>query len=100
MSTQSTYTSQPAPAVFIFMWQMCTQSLQKEMNLYGRKAVSFNTPFHYLHNGTEEQPDKRELRLSDTFQVKEEELQLELKATMLEHQQRTQQKKSWTPAGP
>ena len=54
------------------------------MNLYGRKAVKIPTPhFIIFYNGTEEQPDQRELCLSDTFQVKEEEPQLELRAIML-----------------
>lgn len=38
--------------------------------------------FIIFYNGTEEQTDKRELHLSDTLQVKEEDPRLELRATM------------------
>lgn len=72
------------PLRFLFYVADVYSEFTKEMNLYGRKAVKLPTPhFIIFYNGTEEQPDKRELRLSDTFQVKEEEPQLELKATML-----------------
>ena len=80
---QSTY-SPNLPLRFLFYVADVYSEFTKEMNLYGRKAVKLPTPhFIIFYNGTEEQPDKRELRLSDTFQVKEEEPQLELKATML-----------------
>ena len=80
---QSTY-SLNLPLRFLFYVADVYSDFTKEMNLYGRKAVKLPTPhFIIFYNGTEEQPDKRELRLSDTFQVKEEEPQLELKATML-----------------
>ena len=80
---QSTY-SPNLPLRFLFYVADVYSDFTKEMNLYGRKAVKIPTPhFIIFYNGTEEQPDKRELRLSDTFQVKEEEPRLELKATML-----------------
>ena len=80
---QSTY-SPNLPLRFLFYVADVYSDFTKEMNLYGSKTVKLPTPhFIIFYNGTEEQPDKRELRLSDTFQVKEEEPQLELKATML-----------------
>ncbi len=80
---QSTY-SPNLPLRFLFYVADVYSDFTKEMNLYGSKAVKIPTPhFIIFYNGTEEQPDQRELRLSDTFQVKEEEPQLELRATML-----------------
>ena len=80
---QSTY-SPNLPLRFLFYVADVYSDFTKEMNLYGRKAVKIPTPhFIIFYNGTEEQPDKRELCLSDIFQVKEEEPRLELKATML-----------------
>ncbi len=80
---QSTY-SPNLPLRFLFYVADVYSDFTKEINLYGSKAVKLPTPhFIIFYNGTEEQPDKRELRLSDTFQLKEEEPQLELKATML-----------------
>jgi len=80
---QSTY-SPNLPLRFLFYVADVYSDFTKEMNLYGSKTVQLPTPhFIIFYNGTEDQPDKRELRLSDTFQVKEEEPQLELKATML-----------------
>ena len=72
------------PLRFLFYVADVYSDFTKEMNLYGSKAVKIPTPhFIIFYNGTEEQPDQRELRLSDTFQVKEDQPQLELKATML-----------------
>lgn len=80
---QSTY-SPNLPLRFLFYVADVYSEFTKEMNLYGKKAVKLPTPhFIIFYNGTEEQPDKRELRLSDTFQLKEEEPQLELRAAML-----------------
>ncbi len=53
------------------------------MNLYGSKAVKIPTPHFYFFTMDGGTADQRELRLSDTFQVKEDQPQLELKATML-----------------
>lgn len=80
---QSTYNPN-LPLRFLFYVADVYSDFTKEMNLYGSKAVQLPTPhFIIFYNGTKEQPDKQELRLSDTFQVKEEEPQLELRATML-----------------
>ena len=80
---QSTY-SPNLPLRFLFYVADVYSDFTKEKNLYGSKTVQLPTPhFIIFYNGTEEQPDRRELRLSDTFQMKEEEPRLELKATML-----------------
>ncbi len=56
----------------------------KDMNLYGTKAVKLPTPkFVIFYNGQAEQPDRKELKLSELFTVPEEEPSLELKAVML-----------------
>ena len=56
----------------------------KDMNLYGTKAVKLPTPkFVIFYNGQAEQPDRKELKLSELFTVPEEAPSLELKAVML-----------------
>lgn len=53
-------------------------------NLYGTKLVKIPTPkFVVFYNGLAEQPDRRELKLSDTYEVAEAEVCLELKVLML-----------------
>ncbi len=80
---QSSY-SPNLPLRFLFYVADVYSDFTKERNLYGSKTVKIPTPhFIIFYNGTEEQPDKRELCLSDIFQVKEEEPQLELRATMM-----------------
>lgn len=59
-------------------------SLTKDENLYGTKLVKLPTPqFIVFYNGEKELPDRMELKLSDAYTVKEEEVSLELKAVML-----------------
>lgn len=56
----------------------------KDMNLYGKKAIKIPTPkFVIFYNGLDEQPDCRELKLSDLFTVHENSPSLELTAVML-----------------
>ncbi len=58
--------------------------LTKDENLYGTKLVRLPTPqFIVFYNGEKELPDRMELRLSDAYTVKEDEVSLELKAVML-----------------
>ena len=53
-------------------------------NIYGRRLVKIPTPhFVVFYNGEEEQPEVQELKLSDAFEVHEEDPQLELKVTVL-----------------
>ncbi len=48
--------------------------------LYGSKLVKIPTPkFVVFYNGTEEQPERLEMKLSDAFRVRNDEIQLELK---------------------
>ena len=55
-----------------------------EENLYGRKAVNLPFPcFVIFYNGSEPQPDRKILRLSDLYTVKSKEAQLELTAVLL-----------------
>ena len=52
----------------------------KDKNIYGRKLVKIPTPkFAVFYNGTEEQPEQYEYRLSDCFEKKVEDPDLELK---------------------
>ena len=58
--------------------------LTKDENLYGTKLVRLPTPqFIVFYNGEKELPDRMELKLSDAYTVKEDEVSLELKAVML-----------------
>lgn len=56
----------------------------KDMNLYGTKAVKLPTPrFVIFYNGQAEQPDRKELKLSELFSIPDAGPSLELKAVML-----------------
>lgn len=58
--------------------------MTKNENLYGKKKVKIPPPqFIIFYNGVERQPDRRILRLSDLYEVEEEEHKLELEAVML-----------------
>ena len=58
--------------------------MTKDENLYGTKWIQIPTPqFVIFYNGSQEQPDRKILRLSDAYCVKEEHPALELTAVML-----------------
>ena len=58
--------------------------MTKDENLYGMKCIQIPTPqFVIFYNGSQEQPDRKILRLSDAYCVKEEHPALELTAVML-----------------
>ena len=58
--------------------------MTKDENLYGTKRIQIPTPqFVIFYNGSQEQPDRKILRLSDAYCVKEEYPALELTAVML-----------------
>ena len=58
--------------------------MTKDENLYGTKCIQIPTPqFVIFYNGSQEQPDRKILRLSDAYCVKEEYPALELTAVML-----------------
>ncbi len=53
-------------------------------DLYSKKKIALPTPkFFVFYNGTDKQPERKELRLSDLFYTKEEVLSLELIVTQL-----------------
>lgn len=55
-----------------------------DKDIYSRKLIKLPTPrFVVFYNGTEKQPERRELYLSDAFEVPEEEPSLELHVTQL-----------------
>ena len=52
--------------------------------MYGTRLVKLPTPqFIVFYNGEKELPDRMELKLSDAYTVKKDEVSLELKAVML-----------------
>ncbi len=60
------------------------QNLVANCNLYGRKLVKIPTPrFMVFYNGTEKQPARREMYLSDAFEKYMEKPELELKVTVI-----------------
>lgn len=57
---------------------------QKGYNIYGSKLIKIPTPQYYVfYNGTEDYPDRTVLRLSDAFQIQQEENDFEWTAIML-----------------
>lgn len=64
-----------------------TAQLGREYNnrrIYGRKQVKIPTPkFVVFYNGNEERPENEVLKLSDAFERKEEEPELELKVRVI-----------------
>ena len=59
------------------------QNMVKEESVYSRRLVKLPTPrFVVFYNGTEKQPEQQKLRLSDAYDRKEGEPELELVVTM------------------
>ena len=59
------------------------QSLVREESIYSRRLVKLPTPrFVVFYNGTEKQPEQQKLRLSDAYDRKAGEPELELVVTM------------------
>ena len=80
---QSTY-SPNLPVRYLLYVADVYSDYTKDMNLYGTKAVKLPTPrFVIFYNGQAEQPDRRELKLSELFSIPDADPSLELKAVML-----------------
>lgn len=80
---QSTF-SPNMPLRDLFYIAKKLQKLVKQDALYRSTLVQIPTPcFLILYNGTDEQPESKVLKLSDAFQKKMGEPELELKVTML-----------------
>lgn len=80
---QSTY-SPNLPVRYLLYVADVYSDYTKDMNLYGTKAVKLPTPrFVIFYNGQAEQPDRKELKLSELFSIPDEDPSLELKAVML-----------------
>ena len=59
-------------------------ALTKEAPVYGSKPIRLPTPeFIIFYNGSEEQPDRKTLKLSDLYTIHKEKPALELEAVML-----------------
>ena len=77
---QSTYSPNLPLRMLLYLADLYAD-LTKNENLYGRKKVMLPPPqFIIFYNGEEKQPDRRILKLSDLYQVEEEEHKLELEA--------------------
>ena len=77
---QSTYSPNLPLRMLLYLADLYAD-LTKNENLYGRKKVMLPPPqFIIFYNGEEKQPDRRILRLSDLYEVEEEEYKLELEA--------------------
>lgn len=80
---QSTY-SPNLPVRYLLYVADVYSDYTKDMNLYGTKAVKLLTPrFVIFYNGQAEQPDRKELKLSELFSIPDADPSLELKAVML-----------------
>lgn len=80
---QSTY-SPNLPVRYLLYVADVYSDYTKDMNLYGTKAVKLSTPrFVIFYNGQAEQPDRKELKLSELFSIPDADPSLELKAVML-----------------
>ena len=81
---QSTY-SPNLPLRFLFYLSDLYSGMTRDANLYGTRKVQIPPPrFIVFYNwGKGDQPDRRILKLSDLYTVKEEEHKLELEALML-----------------
>ena len=80
---QSTY-SPNLPVRYLLYVADVYSEYTKDMNLYGTKAVKLPTPrFVIFYNGQAEQPDRKELKLSELFSIPDADPSLELKAVML-----------------
>ena len=80
---QSTY-SPNLPVRYLLSVAEVYSDYTKDMNLYGTKAVKLPTPrFVIFYNGQAEQPDRKELKLSELFSIPDADPSLELKAVML-----------------
>lgn len=80
---QSTY-SPNLPVRYLLYVADVYSDYTKDMNLYGTKAVKLPTPrFVIFYNGQAEQPDRKELKLSELFSIPDVDPSLELKAVML-----------------
>ncbi|MDB8688124.1 hypothetical protein PNW85_15915, partial [[Ruminococcus] gnavus] len=72
------------PLRYLFYISDLYSGMTKDENLYGTKCIQIPTPqFVIFYNGSQEQPDRKILRLSDAYCVKEENPALELTAVML-----------------
>lgn len=80
---QSTY-SPNLPVRYLLYVADVYSDYTKDMNLYGTKVVKLPTPrFVIFYNGQAEQPDRKELKLSELFSIPDADPSLELKAVML-----------------
>ena len=80
---QSTY-SPNLPVRYLLYVADVYSDYTKDMNLYGTKAVKLPTPrFVIFYNGQAEQPNRKELKLSELFSIPDADPSLELKAVML-----------------
>ena len=80
---QSTYSPNLPLRCFMYVADLYSE-ITADDNLYGKSRVIIPTPrFVIFYNGIEERPDKELLKLSDLFSVYDENVDLELKAVMV-----------------
>ena len=80
---QSTY-SPNLPVRYLLYVADVYSDYTKDMNLYGTKAVKLPTPrFVIFYNGQAEQPDRKELKLSELFSIPDADPSVELKTVMV-----------------
>ena len=82
---QSTYNSNMPARFLIYLAEEYQKIISNaESSLYGRKQISLPTPRCVVfYNGEKEMPEEKVLRLSDAFENKDKEADVELKVRML-----------------
>ena len=82
---QSTYSSNMPVRFLIYLAEEYQTIVEKaENSLYGTKLITLPTPQCVVfYNGEKEQPEEKVLRLSDAFENREKEADVELKVRML-----------------
>lgn len=79
---QSTYNPN-LPLRFLLYISKLYAGMTKDANLYGTKVVRIPTPeFVIFYNGQDEQPERTVLKLSDMYEIRAQEVKLELQAVM------------------
>lgn len=80
---QSTYSPNLPLRMLLYLSDLYAGMTRNE-NLYGERKVQIPPPqFLVFYNGEKPQPDRRVLRLSDLYEIEEDEHKLELVAVML-----------------
>lgn len=82
---QSTYNPNMPVRGFMYAGKLYSKYIEEnDLSIYGKKLVKLPSPHYYVfYNGTEEHPDREELKLSDAFEDFDSQGKFEWTAVML-----------------